>query len=169
MKKGTLMRTAVVYESIHHGNTRRVAEAMAAALGAQLFTVEEAAELDASQFDLVGLGSGIYFYRHHHELRWLVATWPRVPRKSFVFSTAGISSLASWWHGSLVRLLRRRGSEVIGEFSCPGFDTFGPLWLIGGLHRGRPSEHDLARATEFAKEILTVESGSVSVGTPLPR
>jgi flavodoxin len=147
------MKTAIVYKSIHHGNTRRVAEAMAA-LGAELYTVEEAATLDASQFDLVGLGSGIYFCRHHHELRRLVATWPTVPRKSFVYSTAGISSLASWWHGSLVRLLRRRGSEVIGEFSCPGFDTFGPLWLIGGLHRGRPSELDLARATEFAKGLL---------------
>jgi flavodoxin len=148
------MKTAIVYKSIHHGNTRRLAEAIAAALGAELYTVAEAATLDASQFDLVGFGSGIYFYRHHHELRRLVATWPTVPRKSFVFSTAGISSLASWWHGSLVRLLRRRGSDVLGEFSCPGFDTFGPLWLIGGLHRGRPSKHDLARAAEFAKGLL---------------
>jgi flavodoxin len=162
------MKTAVIYKSIHHGNTRRVAEAMAAALGAELYTVEEAADLDASQFDLVGFGSGIYFYRHHHDLRRLVASWPKVPPKSFVFSTAGISSLASWWHGSLVRLLRR-GSEVIGEFSCPGFDTFGPLWLIGGLHRGRPNEADLARAAEFARGLLTSLGGSVSGETPLPR
>ncbi|MGE5195570.1 MAG: flavodoxin domain-containing protein [Deltaproteobacteria bacterium] len=149
------MRTAVVYKSIHHGNTRRVAEAMAAALGAELYTVEEAAEIDASRFDLVGLGSGIYFYRHHRDLRRLVANWPKAPARSFVFSTAGTSSLATWWHGSLVRLLRRRGSEVMGEFSCPGFDTFGPLWLIGGVHRGRPSEQDLARAAEFANGLLT--------------
>ncbi len=163
------MITAVIYKSIHHGNTRRVAEAMAAALGAEHYTVEEAAQLEASQFDLVGFGSGIYFGRHHHELRRLVANWPKVPSKSFVFSTAGISSLASWWHGSLVRLLRRRSSEVIGEFSCPGFDTFGPLWLIGGLHRGRPNDADLARAAEFAKGLLTSLSGSVSGDTPLPR
>ena len=164
-----MMRTAVVYKSIHHGNTRRVAEAMAAALGAELYTVEEAAELDARQFDLVGLGSGIYFYRHHRELRRLVANWPKVPARAFVFSTAGMSSLATWWHGSLVRLLRRRGSEVIGEFSCPGFDTFGPLWLIGGVHRGRPSEQDLARAAKYAKGLLSSESGSVTGGTPSPQ
>ncbi len=152
------MKIAIVYKSIHHSNTRRVAEAMAAALGAEIYTVEKAAALDASQFDVVGLGSGIYFYRHHHELRQLVATWPKVPLKSFVFSTAGISSLSSWWHASLVWLLRRRGSEVIGEFSCPGFDTVGPLWLIGGLHRGRPSEHDLARAAEFARSLLVTRA-----------
>lgn len=163
------MKTAVVYKSIHHGNTRRVAEAIAAALGAELYTAQEAVGLDASQFDLVGFGSGIYFYRHHRELRRLVADWPKVPPRSFVFSTAGISSLASWWHGSLVRLLRRRGSEVIGQFSCPGFDTFGPLWLIGGLHRGRPDERDLARAAEFAKGLLSSDSGSVSTDKPSPR
>jgi hypothetical protein len=128
---------------------------MAASLGARIYTIEEAAQLDASQFALVGLGSGIYFYRHHRDLRRLVARWSNVPPKSFVFSTAGIPSLASWWHGSLVRLLRRRGSVVIGEFSCPGFDTFGPLWLIGGLHRGRPNEADFARATAFVTKLLS--------------
>jgi flavodoxin len=163
------VRIAIIYKSIHRGNTRRVAEAMAAALGAELYTVAEAAGLDAGQFDLIGFGSGIYFCRHHHDLRRLVTTWPRVPPKSFVFSTAGISSLASWWHGSLVRLLRRRRSEVVGQFSCPGFDTFGPLWLIGGLHRGRPSEADLARAAEYAQGLLSSERGSVTDETPLPR
>ncbi len=156
------MRTAVVYKSIHHGNTRRVAEAMAAALGAELYTVEEAAKLDATQFDLVGLGSGIYFWRHHRDLRRLVANWPKVPARSFVFSTAGTPSLASWCHGSLTRLLRHRGSQVIGEFSCPGFDTFGPLWLIGGINRGRPGEQDLARAAEYARGLLSSKSGSVT-------
>jgi flavodoxin len=156
-----MMKAAIVYKSIHHGNTRRVAEAIATVLGAALFTIEEAAKLDASQFDLMGLGSGIYFGRHHHELRRLVAMWPQAPPQSFVISTAGISSLASWWHRSLVRLLRTRGSEVVGEFSCPGFDTFGPLWLIGGLHRGRPDERDLARAIEFAKGLLSSATGNV--------
>ncbi len=54
---------------------------MAGALGAKLYTVEEAAELDASQVDLIGIGSGIYFYRHHQELRRLVASWPKVPKR----------------------------------------------------------------------------------------
>lgn len=148
------MKAAVVYKSIHHGNTRRVAETIAAALGAEIYSAEAAAALDVSQFDVLGLGSGIYFYRHHRELRRLVATWPKLPVKSFVFSTAGISSLASWWHSSLKRSLRRRGSEVLGEFSCPGLDTVGPLWLIGGLHRGRPNDDDLARAAAFAKNLL---------------
>ncbi|MCU0876869.1 MAG: flavodoxin family protein [Pirellulaceae bacterium] len=148
------MRAAVIYKSFHHGNTQRVAEVIADALGGELYSVEQAADLDASQFDLVGFGSGIYFCQHHRELRQFVAKWPDLPRWSFVFSTAGIATLAPLWHGTLVRLLRQGGSEVIGEFTCPGFDTFGPLWLVGGLHRGRPNERDLERANQFARELL---------------
>lgn len=162
------MRAAIVYKSIHHGNTRRIAETIAVALRAELYTVDEAASLDASQFDLVGLGSGIYFYRHHRDLRRLVANWPKVPAKSFIFSTAGTASLAAWFHGSLRRLVRRRGSEVVGEFSCPGFDTFGPLWLIGGIHRGRPNKQDLARAAEFAKGLMASDRGSGTIAAPSP-
>jgi hypothetical protein len=84
-------------------------------------------------------------------VRRLAAAWPRLPSRSFVFSTAGIAGLASWWHGSLIRLLERRGSKVIGQFCRPGWDTVGPLWLIGGLNRGHPSAEDLAQAAEFGR------------------
>lgn len=144
------MRIGIIYKSVHHQNTRRVAEAMSRQLGAHLLTLADAAEADATQYDLVGWGSGIYFGRHHPELLQLAATWPSLPRRSFVFSTAGISSLSSLWHQPLVRTLQRRGSQVIDQFSCPGWDTVGPLWMLGGLHRKRPDDADLARAAKFA-------------------
>ena len=144
---------AIVYASVHHGNTRRIAEAMAGPLGAELLTVEEAMTVDGQALDLVGFGSGIYFGRHHASLFDLVQKWKSMPRRCFVFSTAGISSLSGLWHRSLVRQIRGRGAEVIGQFSAPGWDTVGPLWLVGGLHRRRPDERDLARAGQFARDI----------------
>lgn len=144
---------AIVYVSVHHGNTRRVAEAMAEPLGAALLTVEEAMTLDGQALDLVGFGSGIYFGRHHASLFDLVRSLKSMPRRCFVFSTAGISSLASVWHGSLVHQIRGRGSEIVGQFNAPGWDTVGPLWLFGGLHRRRPNESDLSRAALFARNL----------------
>jgi flavodoxin len=144
------MHAAIVCVSVHHGNTRRIAEAMAGPLGATLLSVEEAMKLDEQPLDLVGFGSGIYFGRHHASLLDLVRSLKSMPPRCFVFSTAGISSLSKLWHRSLVQQIRCRGSEVIGQFSAPGWDTVGPLWLLGGLHRRRPDENDLSRAAQFA-------------------
>jgi flavodoxin len=147
------MHTAIVYVSVHHGNTRRVAEAMARPLGASLLSVEEAMALDGQALDLVGFGSGIYFGRHHASLLGLVRNLKSMPARCFVFSTAGIASLASLWHRTLIRQIRRRESEVVGQFCSPGWDTVGPLWLFGGLHRCRPDEKDLSRAAQFARDL----------------
>jgi len=49
--------------------------------------------------------------------------------------------------------LDEKGLTVVGEFSCRGFDTYGPMKLIGGIARGRPSAQDLHDAEEFAKAL----------------
>jgi len=158
------MRTVIVYASVHHGNTRRLAEALAQTFAATLLTVEEAQALDGGSIDLVGFGSGIYFGRHHSSLLALVQNLRTVPAQCFVFSTAGISSLAALWHRSLNQRIHERGSQIVGQFCCPGWDTVGPLWLFGGLHRRRPNESDLSRAANFGRSLrakLESECGRV--------
>jgi flavodoxin len=147
------MRTSIVYFSQHHGNTRKIAEAMASAIGADLFTTESVAEQNFGDFDLIGFGSGIYFGRHHAALFELVEKIPALPPHCFVFSTAGLAWLNPVWHMSFVRLLRKRGTTVVGSFCCPGWDTVGPLRLIGGIHRNRPNTNDVRRAAQFAREL----------------
>ena len=66
--------------------------------------------------------------------------------------------MAKLWHAPLKKLLARKGFEVVGEFSCRGFDTWGPLWLTGGLNWRHPSERDLARAREFAGRVVGRDS-----------
>ena len=105
---------------------------------------------------LVGLGSGIYYGRHHVSLLHLVETWIEVPPKLFLFSTAGLPFLRYWQHAALRRRVQKQGCEVVGEFCCAGWDSFGPLWLMGGLNRKRPNESDLRRARKFAEEIAHV-------------
>jgi flavodoxin len=163
------MKTAIVCVSVHHGNTRRVARAMADVLAADMLTVDEAQTLDGSAYDLIGFGSGIYFGRHDASLRNLVRQMPSPPRRAFVFSTAGIASLARIWHKSLIRRLRRRGCHVVGQFCCPGWDTVGPLRLFGGIHTSRPNEDDLRRAAAFARSLIAKSLSPSPREAPLHR
>lgn len=147
-------RTAVVYLSYHHHNTRRVAEALADELRADLLAGDTCGPSALEDYDIAGFGSGIYFGRHHRGLRRLIDRAVYVPPKCFIFSTAGLPGLRALWHGSLRHRLRRRGCSILGEFGCAGWDTAGPLVLLGGLNRRRPDDADLARARAFARSIL---------------
>jgi len=151
---------AIIYTSIHHGNTRKLAETFAGEFGADLLTVEEAGATSLAGYGLLGLGSGIYCGRHDWRLRQFVESWATSPRRVFIFSTAGLSFLHRLQHSSLRRKLVRKGCTVVSEFSCRGWDTVGPLWLMGGINRHHPNVRDLNRAKEFAKR-LKAESFSI--------
>ncbi len=110
---------------------------------------------------LIGIGSGIYFGRFHKSIRVWLKSLPANAgegHRAFVFSTSGLPFLSRMYHRPLRRGLEKKGFEVVGEFSCRGFDTFGALWLIGGLNRKHPDEHDLLRAERFAEQLSRTHS-----------
>lgn len=148
----------ILCKSVHHGNTVRVARAMADALGEAAVTAapEEVPPTSLGDCGLLGLGSGVYYGRMHPALEEWVRGLPDVPERTmpaFVFSTSGLPFLARLWHWPLKRLLARKGVAVLGEFACRGFDTWGPLWFGGGLNRQHPDARDLAQAGEFASRL----------------
>jgi len=108
---------------------------------------------------LIGFGSGIYFGKHHKNLLNLVDKLPKLDgKKAFIFSSSGTKEgkLFNKFHKSIKEKLRKKGVNVIGEFSCLGFDTYGPLKLIGGISKGRPNEKDLENARVFAGSLKNI-------------
>ncbi|MEM3555158.1 MAG: flavodoxin family protein [Candidatus Micrarchaeia archaeon] len=145
------MKSLVVYISVHHGNTKRVAEAIASELGAKLVKADEVEPNSVLKYDLVGFGSGIYIFNYHRSILSLVEKLPKVKKRAFVFSTSGSGKP----QGDLRRRLEEKGFEVVGEFHCKGWDTVGPLKFFGGINKGKPDENDLERAREFARSLKT--------------
>ena len=118
------MKTAIVYTSIAHGNTEKVAKAMAEALGADLIKTGDAVPNSLCNYDLVGFGSGVYSGRHHTDIFNLVTRIPAPPgKKAFVFSTSGYGITKP--NEKLIRALEGKRFKVIGTFACKGFDTAG--------------------------------------------
>lgn len=146
-------RAAIVCKSPHHGNTMIVAEVIAGVLQAAILAPDDLPVQGLSHYDVLGWGSGIYFGRHHKELLRLADATVEFPKHAFVFSTAGSPWLQRIWHRALKRRLMAKGCKIVGEFSCKGWDTVGPLRWIGGVNRSHPDAHDLARAAAFAHGI----------------
>ncbi|MGB8853184.1 MAG: flavodoxin family protein [Pirellulales bacterium] len=146
----------VICASVHHGNTARVARCIADVLHADVCAPDAVTLASLAEHGIVGFGSGVYYGRMHESLFALLGQLPDSPeptRVAFVFSTSGLPFLAQVWHAALKRLLTRKGFEVVGAFACRGFDTWGPLWLTGGLNRRHPDGQDLERARAFAEHI----------------
>jgi len=151
------MKTLIVYVSVHHGNSQKVAKVMANALNADLLQVEQVDENVLAQYDLIGFGSGIYFGRHHKSLLDFVDKLPVLKnKKGFIFSTSGLRKIRFIhdFDKPLKEKLLEKGFNIIGEFSCRGFDTYGASKIIGGINRGRPNEKDLKQAEDFAKSLI---------------
>lgn len=132
---------------------------MATILNAPLVKVDEVDMQNIQTilaYDLIGFGSGIYWGKHDKALLDLVGTLPLVNnKKAFIFSTSGIREgrFINNFNRQLKRKLLAKGFTISGVFSCRGFDTVGPLKLIGGIRKGRPNEQDLEAAANFAKEL----------------
>lgn len=59
------MKTAICYLSCHHGNTRKVVEAMAQAGDADLIDVRTRQAVRLEEYDCIGFASGIYGFEMH--------------------------------------------------------------------------------------------------------
>jgi len=144
------MKTLIVYTSVHHQNTEKVARVMAEELEADHIHTGNAQPETLATYDLIGFGSGIYIGKHHKTLLQFVETLPPMTQKrAFVFSTSGDGKIKH--HAALKEKLVTRGFAIVDEFCCKGWDTVGPLKLFGGINKGKPDEKDLAAARAFAQ------------------
>ena len=151
------MKTLIIYNSIHQGNTEKVAEAMADVLEAKLVKPQDVDINAIAEYDLVGFGSGIYVGKHHKSILKLIDRMPfQKNKKSFIFSTSGMKEggIFNRFNQSLKEKLSEKGFSIVDEFSCRGYDTYGPFKIIGGISKGRPNKKDLEQARNFAQSLL---------------
>jgi hypothetical protein len=158
------MKPLIVYHS-ETGNTLDVAEAMAAAIQADLKAVEDLKTADIEGRTLIGLGSGIYTFQHVLPVRKLASSLP-AGCQVFIFSTSGMAgrlpaSARRITHWRLRRALRSRKLTLLGEWDCPG-QVKGGIFGWFGLYRGRPSDADLASAAQFAQQMAEKAKEDIS-------
>ena len=151
------MKSLIITISIHHENTLKIAKVIAKVIDAKIKKPSQIKTKEIQEYDLVGFGSGIYGAKNHKSILKLVDNIPIVSnKKSFIFSTAGITSKnkAAKDHNMLREKIESKGYFIIDEFQCKGFNTNSFLKYFGGMNKGRPNKEDLKNAEEFAKNLI---------------
>ena len=139
------MKTAIIYYSAHHGNTRRLAEAIAQGRDVTLIDALTAKSTDLSGYDLIGFASGIYFGKFHQSVVEFAKNNLPQGKKVFFLSTYGGSNGTR----AIEEAVKVKDARIVGGFGCKGYDTFGPFRLVGGIAKGHPDEADLKNARDF--------------------
>lgn len=155
------LKCLVIVFSYHHGNTEKIACAMADVLGAEVMMPLQVFPERLQEYDLIGFGSGIYGGTFGLPILALADRLSFIAgKKCFLFSTYGAPGFAvdreftKRNHAEMREKLALKGYTVIGDFSCAGWNTNSFLKYFGGINKGRPDARDLADAEAFARSMM---------------
>ena len=143
------MKTAIIYASVHHGNTKKIIDEIAKTNEVDLIDATQVTEKELSCYDLIGFASGVYYGKFHQTVLNFALANLLANKNVFLICTCGGSAAFQ----SIEEVVKSKQGKVVGKFSCKGYDTFGPFKLIGGIAKGHPDDKDLADAVTFYKGI----------------
>ena len=141
------MKTAIAYYSQHHGNTKKLLDAIAAQEDVTLIDVVENKNADLTGFDRIGFASGIYFSAFAKQI--IAFAKENLPEEKDVFYIYTHGAPSGDFLKAMRQIAESKNCREIGEYHCQGFDTFGPFKLVGGIAKGHPTEEELAAAVRF--------------------
>jgi flavodoxin len=135
------MKVAVRYYT-KSGNTKRLAEAVAKAVGAEALPISTPV---TEAVDILFLGNSYYAFSIDPEVRDFVRTLDR-SKVGKIVNFGSAAMLNSTWKKVKAEADKAGIAMDEREFHCKG--------EFKGMHKGRPNEADLKAAAEFAAKIV---------------
>ena len=145
------MKTAIVYYSKHHGNTKKLLDAIAAENEVTLMDVTAQPAADLADYDRIGFASGIYYTSFAKQL--LAYAEEHLPEGKDVFYIYTHGAPKGDFLKAIREIAAKKKCREIGEYRCQGFDTFGPFKLVGGLAKGHPTESEIQAVADFYRQL----------------
>ncbi len=159
------MKGIVVYYSAT-GSTRKIAKAihrgMKEVMEGDIAPINQVDPKDMAQYDLIGIGGPIWYYRETANLRLFAYKMPNLEGKlCFLFCSHGSSP--SGFMFSLGWALKKKGLKIIGYN-----DWYGSVFQVLHMPKpyftdGHPDEIDLKEAEAFGREMASL-AGKIASG-----
>lgn len=148
------MKTAILYYSKHHGNTKKILCAIKEKeKNVDLFDITEKPVIDLQSYECIGFASGIYFSKFNKDLIRFAKEKMPVDKKTFFIYTCGAKGKG--YTKAISEALKEHNTIILGEYGCLGFDSYGPFKLIGGIAKGHPSNKEIEEAVSFYESLLS--------------
>ena len=146
------MKTAIFYFSKHHGNTKKILDAIATKYDVDLIDSSQQQPVDISQYDRIGLASGIYVSKFGKAMYPIVESLDLAGKEYFLIYTYGMKR--SVYGQDIREIADKSGGRFVGEYGCLGWDTVGPLKAVGGIAKNHPDDTEIAECVRWYASIL---------------
>lgn len=147
-----MKKTAIIYASKHHGNTFKLVEAISQKYNVTLIDATLQQTFNLQEYDLIGFASGIDFGKFYKEIKkFLNDNLPDNKKVFFIYTCAKKSSTFT---RSIGEKANAKHSELLGEYGCRGYNTYGPWKLFGGMNKGHPTASETEDAIRFYENLL---------------
>lgn len=146
------MKTAIIYYSKHHGNTKKLLDAISQQHEVTLIDATQAPLPNLNEYDRIGFASGIYYSKFHKSV--LNIAKENLPEGKDVFFIYTYGAKKDGYTRAIKNAVLKKSAECLGEYGSLGFNTFGPFKLIGGIAKGHPNNEDIEGAEKFLNSIL---------------
>lgn len=165
------MRTIILYASRHHGNTKKLVDAIVEAhpeidtLDVKALGKNEYPNLH--EYHLIGVATGIYYSEIDKDMARVLTNVLQPQDKVFGLMTYGGKN--KWYGKDIDGICRMRQAIFMGVYGCPGFDTWGPFKLAGVSKRDTRPLRKLRAPSTFSTRSKTSMATSSSKSTPSAR
>ncbi len=149
------MKTIILYASRHHGNTKKLVDAIVEAhpevdtLDVKQLVNNEYPDL--SEYHLIGVATGIYYSEIDKDMARVLSNVLQPQDKVFGLMTYGGKN--KWYGKDIDGICRMKQAVFMGVYGCAGFDTWGPFKLVGGVQKGHPTDEEIQGAVAFYDKI----------------
>ncbi len=145
------MKTVIIYYSKHHGNTKKLLDAIEQEHEVALIDAIEKAEVNLTGYDRIGFASGIYYSSFAKQLLSFASV--NLPPEKDVFFISTCGAPRSSYFDAIRKVTKEKGCRELGTYQCLGFDTFGPFKMVGGIAKGHPTKEEIQGAVGFYKKL----------------
>ena len=147
------MKSAIIYASHHHGNTEKIVKYLAQQHEIDLICAEQIVTSDMLSYDLIGFASGIDFGKMYP---CVTEAAKNVPTGKKIYALYTCAKDQQRYGTEIEEIAVRNGCVYLGKFGCKGYNTYGPLKIIGGMNRLHPDIDDFAAANAFYEKLINI-------------
>ncbi len=145
-------KIVIVYTSMHHGNTFKLVKAISDKYHIEIIDATEKSVVDLQKYDVIGFASGIDFGKFYETIENFAKE--NLPIKKQVFFLYTCAMERKGFTNSMREIVAKKDAEVLGEYGCKGYNTYGPWKVIGGMNKKHPTEEEILLAVKFFENLL---------------
>ena len=147
-----MKKTVIVYASTHHGNTRKLIEAISEKYQIDIIDAIEQKFANLSEYDLIGFASGIDFGKFYDAVEQFLKD--NLPENKAVFFMYTCAREDKDFTYSMRTEALKRNAILMGEYGCRGYNTYGAWKVIGGMNKHHPTKKELDGAVQFYELLI---------------